>query len=219
MKTMEELLVYRTYTNEQEARTIGEILLKKGIDYQVVNNSPSVDLTFTNGSLLHDFQLCIKGNQFEKADSVLSFSKEELISQVTTDYHLFEFSDSELFEILSKPDEWNKFDYQLSKEILVSRGHSLSETDIKTLNETRLNDLRKTEPNQKGLITIGWITVLLGGLFGIYIGRHLNSASKTLPNGEVAKAYSRYDRKQGFYMYWTGISTFIIYLIIYLLLK
>jgi hypothetical protein len=58
------------------------------------------------------------------------------IAHAEDDYYLFEFSDAELNEILSKPDEWGDFDYQLAQQLLRERGNGAGRnSEIKTTAE------------------------------------------------------------------------------------
>ncbi len=44
---------------------------------------------------------------------------------------------------------------------------------------------------------------------GVFIGHHLNTAKKTLPNGERVYVYNAEDRSHGKWIYFIGIVMFL----------
>jgi len=58
-------------------------------------------------------------------------------------------------------------------------------------------------------VIIGYISSLFGGAFGIFIGRHLMSHKRVLPNGDKVFDYSEKDRKHGKRIQYIGIIVFI----------
>ena len=133
---------------------------------------------------------------------------------VDKDHYLFGFTDEELFEIISKPDEWNEFDFQLAKKILRERGKEINQDTINLLKKQRLNDLAKPEEGQRNWIYAGYIFALLGGLIGVFIGWHLSTYRKTLPNGQQVYGYKQEDRKHGRRIWIKGAIMFIVSLTI-----
>lgn len=67
------------------------------------------------------FFVKLKKNGFKKADSLLFDESSKELDNVDKEHYLYNFTDEELFDILSKADEWNEFDYQLSQRILKDR--------------------------------------------------------------------------------------------------
>jgi|GEM_PF-1626736 len=60
------------------------------------------------------------------------------------------------------------------------------------------------------LLVIGWISAVLGGLVGIFIGAHIASAKATTGHGERAFRYDDYSRKQGIPMVVVGLMVFAL---------
>ncbi|GGI24382.1 hypothetical protein [Pedobacter mendelii] len=139
----------------------------------------------------------IKSSDFEKADKVLTAISAKDVSAVDQNHYLFNFTDEELRDILLKSDEWSKYDYLLAQKILQDRGHKIDTETINALKEKRIEELAKPEKNQKLSIVAGYVFAIFGGLIAIFIGWHLFSHKKTLPNGEQVYSYSEQDRKQG----------------------
>jgi hypothetical protein len=115
-----------------------------------------------------------------------------------------------LFDILSKPDEWNEFDYQLSGLILRERGKEISSDTIDLLRKQRINELSKPDEGHRNWMYAGYIFALLGGLLGVFIGWHLSTFKKTLPNGQRVNGYNAQDRRHGRRIFIIGIIMFFI---------
>ena len=81
-----------------------------------------------------------------------------------------EFTDEELYDVLLKSDEWNKFDYTLAQKLLSDRGKSIDEELLNSLKKQRLEDLAKPDEGQKPWIIAGYFLALLGGFIGLIIG-------------------------------------------------
>jgi membrane protein YqaA with SNARE-associated domain len=60
------------------------------------------------------------------------------------------------------------------------------------------------------LLVISWISAVLGGLAGIFIGAHLAPAKATAGNGERTFKYDDYSRRQGIPMLVIGLMFFAI---------
>jgi len=60
------------------------------------------------------------------------------------------------------------------------------------------------------LLVIGWISAVLGGLVGIFIGAHLASAKVAAAGGEKTFKYDDYSRKQGIPMVIIGLMVFAL---------
>lgn len=195
--TKENFLTYQKFINKDAAIELAEILKSNNINYLIEDHSAPFEPTFVNNELTKEYRIKILQKDFSKADSLLLKISMTEIENVDEDHYLFEFSDEELMEILSKSDEWSKFDYLLAQKILKHRGHEVNDKLLQSLRKQRIEELAKPGDNQNAWIIVGYISALLGGLLGIFIGWHLLSHKKTLPNGERVYGYSVGDRKHG----------------------
>lgn len=209
--------VYKKYPTVEQVQEIIKFLNENSIETQFGENSSSLDSNFSGSSFNNEFEIKIKETDFEKANQLLEEIAENQINQVVSDYYLFSFSDEELYDIILKQDEWNEFDYSLSKKILADRGKSIDLDLLKSLKNQRLEDLAKPEENQKTWIISGYIFALLGGLLGIIIGFVLMTSKKTLPNGKLVYSYNEKDRIQGKTMFYIGLIMLPFYIIIKIL--
>lgn len=206
--------IFRRFSNIEQALELKIALNSNDIDTIIDDNSPPVDVTFgVGGSLQDTIEVRIKQADFEKAELILEKEAEKQLNNIDPGYYLFEFSNEELYDILLKSDEWNKFDYTLAQKILRDKGKSVDKELLDSLKKQRLEDLAKPEGNQKPWIAAGYILALLGGFIGLVIGYFLWTSKKTLPNGQKVYAYSENDRKQGKYIFIFSIIIFPVALL------
>jgi hypothetical protein len=133
----------------------------------------------------------------------------QALEHVSPDHYLFQFTDQELYDVLGKPDEWNELDYKLSAKILKDRGKEVDEQTIKKLKQDRINALATPERGGDLWIAIGYVSALCGGFLGIFIGWHLSSFKKTLPDGRRVKAYTPSARQHGSIILFIGLVVLI----------
>jgi hypothetical protein len=209
--TENQFLTYQIFTDQSEAMELSDLLTKNNIDFQFEDTSVSFDPTFTKSELSKEYRVKLKKQDFEKADKIILDISEQQLDTADTDYYLFDFTDQELIEILVKSDEWGKFDYLLAQKILKGRGQELSKELIETLRKQRIEELAKPEGSQRTWIIAGYVFSILGGLLGLFIGWHLLSHKKTLPNGDRVYGYSIEDRKHGNRILILGIIFLVIW--------
>jgi len=205
-----EFVTYRKFDNEDRATALADVLNGSGIEFEIAKDRDSLDSLYGGRSTSPLFYIKIQQKDFEQADLILAKVSQQELTSVDTDHYLYAFSDDELFEVVSKPDEWNEFDYELAKKILAERGKSITPEVVGLLKQRRVNELTKPEEIHKGWIFAGYLLALLGGLFGIFIGWQLYNFKKTLPNGQRVYAYSPTNRRHGFRILLFGIIMFII---------
>jgi len=192
-----DFLTYQKFNDRSEADELQALLIENNIECLFEDSSVSFDPSFVNSELNNEYRIKLKKEDFEKADSFLLSITAKQIEGIDQDYYLFEFSNEELLELISKRDEWSKFDYLLAQKILSERGHKVEQKELKLIYEHRIEELSKPEKSQINWIIAGYVFVLLGGLFGLVIGWNLYSHKRTLPNGESIYAYSIEDRIHG----------------------
>ncbi len=209
----EQFSIFRKFPTLEQAKELTTLFQQHEIESILDDNVPPVDVTFAGNTLQNEIEVRIKQSDFERAEKILEKNAEALIDNLDKDYYLFEFTNEELYEILLKPDEWNKFDYTLSQKILKDRGKSVDKELLNSLKNERLKELAKPEGNQKPWILTGYFFSILGGFLGLVIGYFLWTSKKTLPNGEKVYAYAEKDRKQGKYIFYIGLIIFPVALI------
>lgn len=214
----EDFVTFQKFSNQNSAIELGVFFNENKLEYLLEDNSLSFDPTFANNDFGKEFCIKIKKYDFDKANNLLIEKSGNEIFEIDDNHYLLSFSDDELFDVILKRDEWNSFDVSLAEKLLKERGKEVSQEKIEELKNSRILELSKPEQSQKGYIIVGYIFTVLGGLLGIFIGWHLLTFKKTLPNGNRIYAYSDNDRKQGNRILILGGIFFVIWLI-YRLIK
>jgi hypothetical protein len=135
------------------------------------------------------------------------------LENIDKEYYLFDFTDEELIEIVEKQDEWNQYDYLLALRLLKERGKEIDSAFIDNIRKQRIRDLAMPEESQKNWIYAGYLIALLGGVLSIFIGWHLLTHKKTLPDGSRVYGYSVSDRKHGNRIFLLGIICFVLWVV------
>lgn len=200
--------IFRKFSSIAEAKEMETLLNENGIETIIADNIPPVDITFSGSTLLNEYEIRLKQEDFKKAEEILPENAGDILEQVEKDYYLFKFTDEELYEILLKSDEWSAFDYTLAQKILEDRGKTIDKNLLNSLKNQRIEDLAKPEGNQKSWIIGGYIFAIVGGFLGLIIGYSLWASKKTLPNGEKVYSYSEKDRQHGKNIFYIGLIVF-----------
>lgn len=211
--TDDKFITFQKFDTTESAKELVSTLKDNGINVQIEDASPSVDLTFSGNTLQNEIRLKIQQSDFEKANQVLEKEAEQFIDKFPDDHYLYEFTDNELIEIIEKQDEWSKEDFLLSKKILKDRGLEINKEKIEELRQKRIYDLRKPEKGHKGWLIFGFISALLGGLLGIFIGWFYLTFKKTDPTGQQFYAYDKKTRIRGQQIFWLGLISLFIWIV------
>ncbi len=199
----------RTLGSIEEAHEIKELLEKEGIPSKVTEARSGLAPIFVGSELTNKFELLIDESNAEAANSLfLSWAKSSL-SDIPEDYYLFQFNDDELKKVLTEVSEWSELDVLLAEQILRDRNVAINETQIKQNQEERIEELKKPESGQEVWIVLGYITAILGGLFGAMLGYALWQAKKRLPDGRKVFAYDTSVRTHGQIIFFISISVLL----------
>lgn len=201
----EEFLTYQRFIKKEDAVELAELFATHSIQAEIENASIYFDPSYVKNEINYEFRVKLRSVDFAKADALLLDISKQQIDNVEKDYHLFSFSNDELMEIVTRNDEWSKFDYTLALKILKDRGLEVNEHLLESLQKQRLKDLAKQDDDQSTWVIFGYIMAFLGGLIGVFLGWHLHSHKKTLPNGDTMYSFSPRVRKHGFRIFILGI--------------
>jgi hypothetical protein len=221
-------VIYKKYSDKNQAIELIELLQGFNIEALLEEDAFSVDLTRSNNAANKDYIVKLKTGDFTKADEILMQIAAQEISNVDDDYYLFGFTDDELIKILSKPDEWGEFDCLLAQKILKERGKEINPEILKLLRKNRIEGLSKREVSPANWIILGYISVVFGGmlgiflgyipavsggLLGIFLGYYLYAQKRTLPDGKRVYLFSDTDRKRGRNLFIVGVICLILWII------
>lgn len=214
-----EFITFREYRSNEEASYLIDILQKEGIEYIIEDIKPPVDITFAGAKYqYYKYAIKINPNDFEFVEGLITESEKIDLKDLPHDYYLFEFTDDELVEILDKFDEWSKTDYLIAQQILKDRGYDVSKEYTENLKTNRIETIREPEEGDIKWMLQAYVSTVLGGFLGIFIGNHLFRFKKKLPNGERVYAYNIKTRKHGLRILVISIIAFIFYITYFLIL-
>ncbi|HEY5747023.1 MAG TPA: hypothetical protein VIU12_13150 [Chryseolinea sp.] len=205
-----EFLVFKKYNDKESAEALADQFRAHGIAFEITQDKENLDVLYGTNPSAEFYYVKIKSDDFPKANALLLDIGNTQLDAVDKTHYLFEFTDDELFDILSKPDEWNALDYQLAKKILKDRGREVSDEIIASLKKQRIVELAKPDERNRVWIFIGYLSILFGGLFAIIVGWHLFTYKKTLPDGQRVYEYSEKDRRHGRRIFYLGMIVFYI---------
>ncbi|MGX7668670.1 hypothetical protein [Flavobacterium pedocola] len=213
-----EFLIYKKFDKKEDALYFSDILKDNGIEVMLEDTGSSLDSSFGNSAFAIEYILKIQKDFFNKADQLFNEVSKSEIEAIDEDYYLFQYSNDELRDVIVKKDEWGDFNYNLALKILNDRGVEVSAGQIEDARKERLTELSKPEKDQGIWVVIGYFFALLGGLLGIFIGWHLLTFKKTLPNGEKVHNYSAKDRNHGKRIFILGIVSAVLMVVLKLLI-
>jgi hypothetical protein len=209
----QEFVTFQTFNDQVAALELAQIFKENNIEYEFENNAINFDASFAHSELAKEFRIKIQKEDFERADNLLQQISLSQLDSVAKDYYLYDFTDEELLDVVAKKDEWGQLNFVLAQKLLKERGKEVKPQEIELFKKERIEKLAKPAQNQQGMIYAGYIMAVLGGLFGLFIGWHLASYKRTLPNGDRVYAYPLEDRKQGNNIVILGVFCMLIWLI------
>ena len=213
----EQFVTFGKFNDRAIALELTAVLQMNEVEYLLEDTSSSLVPILGDSELTKEFRIKLRKEDFERADSLLKEISLTQIEKIDSDYYLFDFTDEELMEIITKRDEWNQFDFLLAQKLLKERGKEIKPEVVELLKKQRIAELAKPEESQKTWIYAGYILAFLGGFIGIFIGWHLLSHKKTLPNGDRVYGYSTSDRKHGYRIFIIGVLFLAVWLAVKIL--
>lgn len=216
---MEELRQFRAFEEETEAEALKAALETAGISAtmtQVNNYLDSVIAGQLNSA--HQFIIQLRPADFPKAEALFDQMAQKDIEAIPEDYHLYEFSDEELMEIVDNPDDWSKLDYHLAISILKKRGKEIGEDYVAQKKEESLEAQKVSQKVSMPTIISGYAIMLIaffaalrgiplmliGMAWPIVLGIFLNTSKKTLKDGSRYFFYDKSSRNHGLWLFVTG---------------
>lgn len=204
----EQYKTYQKFNDYKMAVELSHLLKENHIDHTIEDTSVQFDPFFSRNELTKEYRIKIKQDDFSNVDNLLLQTASEGLNGLKEDYYLHHFSNEELMEVITKRDEWNEFDFLLAQKLLKERGTEVNPDTLKELKKQRIVELSKPHQIGKTWIYIGFVTALIGGLFGILVGWHISTHQKTLPDGNTIYSYDEPDRKKGQIMVVIGVIAF-----------
>ena len=150
---------FQVFNNIETLNTFTNLLSDNKIDFEVENNSKIFDPSFANNDFEKEYIVKVHPNDFEKVYDLEEEIIKNEIQNTPEDYYLFDYTNSELLDIVNKRDEWNAFDYYLAKKILNDRGNLITEEKIIEIKKERIEELKKPTEIKSIWIILGSISL------------------------------------------------------------
>ncbi|GAA4344115.1 hypothetical protein [Flaviaesturariibacter amylovorans] len=188
---------FRSFTDPETAAALATQLREAGITVRLRDESSPIDTLLTGGVPDNFIQLQLDPRDFATAQAFLEEYYRQQLHLLPADYYLFGFSNTELREIIEKPDEWNPLDYVLAQKLLADRGLELSTESLRELKTVRLRSLAQPKALPSGWRPFIWILALFYSLPTLLLGLVLYHFRRTLPDGSNSYVYTAADRSFG----------------------
>jgi len=224
----EEFLPFHTFSDSQSADEFVEQLKAAGINFRVEKISPILDAIIIGTSSEPGIVIKVNPKDFNRAHAYFENFFDQQVNTIENDYFLFDLSDTELQDILTKPDEWGYLNYRLAQKILTDRGYSIDKESLRKLKEKRKIELASPEKTGSFLYVAAYLFIITGLLsflspvfvysdlsflfvfISFFIGRHVKRDRKVLPTGEIVFSYSTKDRSHGEILMYSAIIVFLL---------
>ncbi|MCR5886912.1 hypothetical protein LRS06_03800 [Hymenobacter sp. J193] len=194
---MAELRTYQSFPTSEAAYELLMLLQEHQIPFETVYERPGFNAILGNSHNSSWLNVRLHPTDFARVRTLEEAASQPEVSGLAPDCYLLHFTDNELFDVLTKADEWSSYDVTLARQLLRDRGHDVSAGVMERLRRQRLHTLARPGKSQTSWIVAGYLMALLGGLLAIFIGWHLYSHQKLLPDGTQRLAFIASDRQHG----------------------
>ena len=216
--SMQHFIRYRTYRTIEEAEAIAAFLNENFIKTTIEKNDTALGDFIIGSTIDNKVELKIAADDFKTADELLLAMAEESIDELDDDYYLFSFSDWELIEIISKPDEWSELDFVFAKQILNRRGVEFSPKEIEKLKKKRLEEISSEDKSGATWIIAGIILLIIYliklkpflGALSILSNAVLWRAKKILPDGRKVPLYDKKTSRIAMILFYLSLAIVIV---------
>lgn len=195
-----EWVTLQTFASLEEAEPLISLLKENQLSYQIVEDvhqlGDSLNLELQNRGITA-FHIQVFPADIDRAGRILELSAGKEVQEIEDDDYISSFSDDELIEILKKPDEWNKVDFQLALKFLRERGQTIEDEKLVQWRNERLQQLEIPDVPSNAMLAAGYAFSILGGLIGLLIGIQLLLFRKRLPDGRKVFMYASQHRNHG----------------------
>jgi hypothetical protein len=206
----DNFVTFRKFTDKDSAQELAGLLERNKILFQFEDTSGYEP--FMNNENSKEFRIRLRKFDFPRAENLLMEDAKLQLNDLDKDYYLFSFSDEELEEIVANSDEWNQLDYLLALKLLKERGKEVKKEKIEVLQKERLKELAKPSESLKGWLYFGYATAIFGGIVSIFLGWHILTHKRTLPNGDQVYSFSKSDRVHGKRIFLLGLIFLLLWI-------
>lgn len=211
----QKFVTFQKFNTIESAKAMADFLVENNIAYEIDDERNYFDISYSFNKHDFDIKLKIASADFDKANTAIEQYYASELNSVEEDYYLFQFTDDELLEIISKPDEWGLFDYLLAKKILISKQIDIS--NASELKNKRVDMLTMPVKSPVIWIILGYLSSVLFFVWFYIIGIALSVGvtlaflKRTLPNGKTVYYFDDSSRKNGKMILIITITLFIVW--------
>ena len=119
---IDQFEAFQSYSDIELVNQITEKLQQNQIEFIIDKSKPLLDSGLVDTSFERDIHIKLKRKDFQKGHKVLEDFYKPQLEGIDADYYLFSFSNDELNEIISRPDEWGLFRLPVSTKIIERPG-------------------------------------------------------------------------------------------------
>lgn len=188
---LSDLITFQILQDRAQTEQLVELLRDNGIPAEI----EILPLTADN-SYVQSFALKLQTSDQAKATQLLQTISEQEIDSLPADYYLYTFTKPELLEVIAQAHEWSELDVILAKKLLEKQGENLTDQQISTMQQARMQELAKADQSPF-MVELGYFCAILGGFLGLIVGWNLMVMKKTLPDGSKVYTYSENTRSHG----------------------
>ena len=138
---MASFKTFQTFNDPGLASAIADKLKAQHIVCHVEKVEPLLEPSFFRNTVEPNIHLKVRVSDLDRANKVLEEHYKHQLQDVDPNYYLFSFTDTELLDIVAKPDEWGHFDYVLARELLAERGLPIPDETIRQMKQQRRRQL------------------------------------------------------------------------------
>ena len=224
---MSKLLIFKSFSNKEEALRTAATLENNGIQVDLEENLAQLDSNFIGQHYSNPYCIKIPGDSFEKASEILMKYTVINLDEVDKDYMLLSFSNEELMDVLVHNDDWGIYNYKLAEALLKERGIDIPFKKIEEAQAEAREAIAKPIKYDIYWLILGYIFALLsfstlyaGFLFAfptlcaLIIGYLLFFSKKTLTDGSRIKTYERTFRIHGLIIFVLTIIVSLVRLVL-----
>ncbi len=160
-------LTFQRFNDPGLAAAVADKLKAQRIDCVVEKVTPLLEPGFFRNPVEQTIHLKVRVGDFDEAHKALEEHYRHQLQDVDPGYYLFSFTDTELLEIVAKPDEWGHFDYALARELLAERGLEIPAETLEQMKKQRLRELARearADSRPEALMVFG---EMLDGFFDV----------------------------------------------------
>lgn len=190
-----------------ELAAVVETLNLAGVKHRVSSTKAGFDISEVGrGDYPADMMVMVEREDVKAARAALEGSFTE--TPLPEDHFLHSSPDEEILEILAAPNEWDPFVVVHARRIARERDLKLVVEEAKSAEY--LQALAKGKPAERWHVILGWISVVLGGVVGMWIGFSLAYDKDSHEEGDFY-SYDAPTREMGLWMLGCGLASLLVW--------